>query len=266
MCDKPGRTVLHLPGVLTKSSDHCTVCKYSRAGHSLANVRVQGMLSHLPRIRRHSGTSSFWRSWLGSTPAPRSTLAWCSSTCSTSWVRLCRRSTCSNTISEALQKAACVDHSLAMVTRSASPKRHMVSIHAGVYPALYAAMLLPAAKSRNNVSTAVRQLFDTVPVATQRPLNGLSTVCSSQLMCTLQIPTAPFVVASFGVGMFSLLPYFALWSPLPREERTLPPKSELVSTTAFQACVPPCEQIVHVFHMYRDLAQPSLGLQAVGDH
>ena len=171
-----------------------------------------------------------------------------------------------NTISEALQKAACVDHSLALVTRSASPKRHMVSIHAGVYPALYAAMLLPAAKSRNNVSTAVRQLFDTVPVATQRPLNGLSTVCSSQLMCTLQIPTAPFVVASFGVGMFSLLPYFALWSPLPREERTLPPKSELVSTTAFQACVPPCEQIVHVFHMYRDLAQPSLGLQAVGDH
>ena len=35
--------------------------------------------------------------------------------------------------------------------------------------------------------------------------------------------------------MFSLLPYFALWSPLPREERTLPPKSELVSTTACQA-------------------------------
>lgn len=28
--------------------------------------------------------------------------------------------------------------------------------------------------------------------------------------------------------MFALLPYFALWSPLPREEQTLPPKSELV--------------------------------------
>jgi hypothetical protein len=45
----------------------------------------------------------------------------------------------------------------------------------------------------------------------------------------MQVPTAPFVVASFAVGMFSLLPYFALWSPLPRAERVLPPKSELVS-------------------------------------
>ena len=54
-------------------------------------------------------------------------------------------------------------------------------------------------------------------------------------LMTSQIPTAPFVVASFGVGMFSLLPYFALWSPLPRDERMLPPKSELVSIGLRQA-------------------------------
>lgn len=61
----------------------------------------------------------------------------------------------------------------------------------GVYPAIYAALLNPAARSSNKV------------------------------------PLAPFLALSFGAGVFALLPYFALWAPLPVQQRQLPPKSEL---------------------------------------
>jgi hypothetical protein len=176
------------------------------------------MLSRLPRIRRHSGTSSSWRNWSGLTPAPQSMLAWCSSTCSTSWVRL-------------LRKAACSDQSLAWVTPSKLQSDTWGSIPAGVYPALYAAMLLPAAKSRNNVRINRSPASNVDLSAMQLSIDGNPLSVHLASLMTSQIPTAPFVVASFGVGMFSLLPYFALWSPLPRDERTLPPKSELVSRT-----------------------------------
>ena len=42
------------------------------------------------------------------------------------------------------------------------------------------------------------------------------------------MPLAPFLALSFGAGVFALLPYFALWAPLPAAEQQLPPKSELV--------------------------------------
>ena len=38
----------------------------------------------------------------------------------------------------------------------------------------------------------------------------------------------PFLGLSFAAGVFALLPYFALWAPLPPSEQNLPPKSELV--------------------------------------
>jgi hypothetical protein len=43
------------------------------------------------------------------------------------------------------------------------------------------------------------------------------------LLCT-QLPAWPFVSASFGVGVFALLPYFAFWRPA--KDQTLPPKKE----------------------------------------
>lgn len=61
----------------------------------------------------------------------------------------------------------------------------------GVYPAIYAAVLNPSAKSGNKV------------------------------------PLAPFLALSFGAGVFALLPYFALWAPLPADQQKLPPKSGL---------------------------------------
>lgn len=51
-------------------------------------------------------------------------------------------------------------------------------------------------------------------------------------MCWLQMPAWPFVAASFGVGIFALLPYFAIWKPLKGQKagQELPlPKEELVS-------------------------------------
>jgi hypothetical protein len=42
-------------------------------------------------------------------------------------------------------------------------------------------------------------------------------------MCT-QLPAWPFVAASFGVGIFALGPYFALWAP--SAEAKAPPAPE----------------------------------------
>ncbi|KAL3149212.1 hypothetical protein ABBQ32_002038 [Trebouxia sp. C0010 RCD-2024] len=64
----------------------------------------------------------------------------------------------------------------------------------GVWPAVYASLLLPSAKSGNKV------------------------------------PAWPFVIASFAFGYFALGPYFALWTPIADEahKQTGPPKkSEL---------------------------------------
>ena len=43
---------------------------------------------------------------------------------------------------------------------------------------------------------------------------------------SLQVPAWPFVAASFGVGVFALGPYFALWTPS-REAQAPPPQEEL---------------------------------------
>lgn len=59
----------------------------------------------------------------------------------------------------------------------------------GVYPVIYASLLLPAGRSGN------------------------------------KIPAWPFVTASFAAGVFALLPYFALWDA-PKEKLELPPKKE----------------------------------------
>lgn len=58
----------------------------------------------------------------------------------------------------------------------------------GVWPAIYAALLVPSARSGN------------------------------------KIPAWPFVALSFGVGVFSLGPYFALWTP--SKEAVAPPSKE----------------------------------------
>ncbi|KAK9918857.1 hypothetical protein WJX75_007539 [Coccomyxa subellipsoidea] len=58
----------------------------------------------------------------------------------------------------------------------------------GLWPAIYAALLIPSARSGN------------------------------------KIPAWPFVALSFGVGVFGLGPYFALWTP--SREAVAPPKPE----------------------------------------
>lgn len=60
----------------------------------------------------------------------------------------------------------------------------------GIYPIIYSALLIPAGRSGNKV------------------------------------PAWPFVAASFGTGIFALLPYMALWRPL-KGNTVPPPKSEL---------------------------------------
>ena len=59
----------------------------------------------------------------------------------------------------------------------------------GVWPLIYTALLIPAAKSRNGV------------------------------------PAWPFLTLSYGLGAFGLLPFFALWQPLEKRPK-LPPAAE----------------------------------------
>lgn len=58
----------------------------------------------------------------------------------------------------------------------------------GIYTFVYQCLLIPGGRSANN------------------------------------IPAWPFVVLSYGLGAFALLPYMALWSPVP--DMKLPPKPE----------------------------------------
>jgi RsiW-degrading membrane proteinase PrsW (M82 family) len=72
----------------------------------------------------------------------------------------------------------------------------------GIYPALYACLLVPAGRSENKV------------------------------------PAWPFVALSFLLGAFALLPYMVLWRP--KVDNLLPPpKEELVCVTRLLplACV-----------------------------
>lgn len=42
----------------------------------------------------------------------------------------------------------------------------------------------------------------------------------------MQLPAWPFVSASFGFGVFALLPYFVFWRPA-KDQQLPPPKEEL---------------------------------------
>lgn len=61
----------------------------------------------------------------------------------------------------------------------------------GIYPAIYASVLVPAGRSSNKV------------------------------------PAWPFIVASFFFGAFALLPYFVVWQPPQSPQKLPPPKEEL---------------------------------------
>jgi len=90
----------------------------------------------------------------------------------------------------------------------------------GVYPAVYAALLVPAARSGNKVP-AIIVLSSACHIAVAENLN-------SQRCHAVQIPAWPFITASFATGIFALLPYFAIWDA-PKKPLELPPnKSELV--------------------------------------
>jgi len=60
----------------------------------------------------------------------------------------------------------------------------------GVWPAIYASLLIPAGRSAN------------------------------------KLPAWPFVSASFAFGVFALLPYFTFWQPM-KDQQLPPPKEEL---------------------------------------
>ncbi|CAG9460569.1 unnamed protein product [Pedinophyceae sp. YPF-701] len=60
----------------------------------------------------------------------------------------------------------------------------------GIWPAIYASLLVPSGRSSNNV------------------------------------PAWPFITLSFGLGMFALMPYFAFWRPQPPGAQELGPPSK----------------------------------------
>lgn len=113
----------------------------------------------------------------------------------------------------------------------------------GLWPAIYAALLIPSARSGNKAClpcmhptqycpsacfsrmadlTSMQRFRCIVPSA-YNSTNKISTATLSSISVE-QIPAWPFVALSFGVGVFGLGPYFALWTP--SREAVAPPKPE----------------------------------------
>lgn len=68
----------------------------------------------------------------------------------------------------------------------------------------------------------------------------MDSISSEIVLFVAQVPLAPFLALSFGTGVFSLLPYFALWEPLSPDEQKLLPRNELVRTRSCIASQADC--------------------------
>lgn len=85
----------------------------------------------------------------------------------------------------------------------------------GVWPAIYASLMIPSGKSENKVRLSRRRLW----LSVSNPTSPSPT----------QVPAWPFVAGSVFFGAFALLPYMALWQPLKdsTDARSPPPPEDL---------------------------------------
>ncbi|GBF96446.1 hypothetical protein Rsub_09245 [Raphidocelis subcapitata] len=81
----------------------------------------------------------------------------------------------------------------------------------GIYPLIYAALLIPAARSNNKARGGPLNPFRGPGAGRAAPL----------------LPAWPFVTASVFLGAYALIPYMALWSPKEPPQQLPPPKEEL---------------------------------------